>query len=304
MSRMLLIANANARSVTPYSREVIARALSAEFKVEVAETERPGHAIDLAREAAVEGLDLVVAMGGDGTVNEVANGLAGTQTPMAVLPAGGVNVFARSVGIPEDAVEATGWLLQRLDQPPREIALGRIDERYFTMSCGVGFDGAVVRLVEQRQLLKKAAGDWFFVWTGLRVFYFGYKRRRARIHLSWGEGFAEQREGLHLAIVQKANPYTFLGSRAMRLCPGVEREGGLDCMAVDTMRSWTILRVVAASLGRARHPRFKHVLFLHDQPALRIDCDEALPAQADGEYIGDRSAVTVESVPGALLVRC
>src|SRR5687768_16640898 len=108
MSRLLLISNANARAVTPYKREVIARALSAEFDVQVVDTKAPSHATELARGAALDGLDLVVAMGGDGTVNEVANGLAGSRTPMAVLPAGGVNVFARSLGLPEDTVEATG----------------------------------------------------------------------------------------------------------------------------------------------------------------------------------------------------
>ncbi len=239
-------------------------------------------------------------MGGDGTVNEVVNGLAGTSTPLAVLPAGGVNVFARSLGLPEDAIEATGSLLERLETPPRPISLGRIDERYFTMSCGVGLDGAIVRRVEARQRMKKGVGDGYYVWTGLRLFFLGHGRRRPRVSLMWGEGPDERRERLHLAIVQKADPYTFLGKRAMRLCPEVEREGGLDCIALETMRSTTIFRVVLSSFGRARHPKFRRVVYLHDLATLRIECDEPMPAQADGEFVGERPSFTVESVPGAL----
>ena len=271
-TRLLLIANANARSVTPFKRDFIARALSAESNVEVVETTAPGHATELARDAAREGLNPVVAMGGDGTVNEVVNGLAGTRTPLAVLPAGGVNVFARSIGLPEDPVEATGLLLRRLDEPSRPIALGRIEERYFTMSCGVGLDGAIVRRVERRQRLKKTVRESYYIWTGLRTF-FGYGRRRPRITLTWGDGAGERRSRLHLVIAQKADPYTFLGKRAMRLCPGAAREDG-------------------------------RVLLVHDRPTLRIESDEPMPAQADGEYLGDREAFTVVSVPEALFLCC
>jgi diacylglycerol kinase family enzyme len=302
--RLLLIANGNARSVTPFKQDVIARALSAESNLEVVETAAPGHATDLARDAAREGLDLVIAMGGDGTVNEVVNGLAGTRTPLAVLPAGGVNVFARSIGLPEDPVEATGLLLQRLRLPPRPIALGRIEGRYFTMSCGVGLDAAIVRKVEQRQRLKRTVGDSYFIWTGLRTFFLGYGRRRPRITLIWGDGPEERRSRLHLVIAQKADPYTFLGKRPMRLCPDAAREGGLDCVALETMRTSTILRLVLSSFGRARHTRFRRVLHVHDRPALRIECDEPMPVQTDGEYVGDGETFTIASVPDALLLCC
>ena len=304
MRRLLLVTNANARWVTGYRREVIARALSAEFAVEVAETEGPGHAIGLAREAASGGVDLVVALGGDGTVNEVANGLAGTATPMAILPAGGVNVFARSLGLPEDPVEATGLLLHRVGAPARRISLGRAEDRFFTVSCGVGFDAAIVRHVERRQGMKRTAGDWFFVWSGLRVFFLGYRRRRPRVHLAWGADLEHRRGGLHLAIIQNTGPYTYWGRRGLRLCPHASLDRGLDCFAMDSMGTARVLRVVLRAFGSGGHVRDRHVLYLEDQARVVVECDEPMPVQADGEFLGERQRLAVESVPAALSVLC
>src|SRR5438105_5506252 len=163
--RVLLIANANAHTVTPYAYDVIGRALAAGTRLEKVETKRRGHATHVARGAADEGVDLVVVLGGDGTVNEVVNGLAASTVPMASLPGGGANIFARGLGMPNDAIEATGWLLDRLDRRPTRIPLGRIDGRWFVSNCGFGFDAAIVRSVERRLFAKRMAGDVYFVWT-------------------------------------------------------------------------------------------------------------------------------------------
>src|SRR4249920_528659 len=119
--RVLLIANANAHTVTPYAYDVISRALAADARLEKVETKRQGHATHVARGAAHEGIDLVVVLGGDGTVNEVVQGLARSHTPLAVLPGGGANIFARGLGMPNDPIEATGWLIDRLDHEPTRI---------------------------------------------------------------------------------------------------------------------------------------------------------------------------------------
>ena len=303
MRRVLLIANANAHTVTPYAYDVIAKALAAGTRLEKVETKRQGHATHVARGAAHEGVDLVVVLGGDGTVNEVVQGLAGTRTPMAVLPGGGANIFARGLGMPNEPVEATGWLLDRLDHEPTRIPLGRLDEdRWFVSNCGFGFDAAIVRSVERRQFAKRVAGDTFFIWTAVKVFFTGYDRRHAHVTVSYGEELAESREALYLAIAQKADPYTYMGERPMRLCPDVEREAGLDLIAADRMRTPTILRIAVQSFTSAKHGSNKHVFTLHDQPRLRFDSDIPLPLQADGELIGERTSVEVRSVPDALSI--
>jgi diacylglycerol kinase family enzyme len=302
--RLLLIANANARRVSDYRRDVITHALASEFKLEAVETTRPGHATEVAREAALDGVDVVAALGGDGTVNEVANGLAGTDTALAILPAGLANVFARSLGVPDDAIEATGLLLkcQAMGTAPRRVPLGRADGRYFTTNCGVGFDGAIVRRVERRQRIKRQVGEWYFVWTALRLFPSGYERRSPRVRLAWGERLEESRGGLYLAIVQNTSPYTYFGRLGLRLCPDAALDDGLDCFAVDTMRLRTLVPIVASAFGSGRHAGWRHVTCLRRQRKIVIECDEPMPVQMDGEFVGERSRLLIESIPDALAV--
>jgi diacylglycerol kinase family enzyme len=302
--RLLLISNENAYRTTAYQRKVIPRALAAEFKVDVAGTTQPGDATLLARRAALDGIEIVAALGGDGTVNEVANGIAGTDSSLAILPAGMANVFARSVGIPNDPIEATGWLVENRDISPRRVPLGRVANRFFTVSCGVGLDAAIVREVERRQWTKKRVGDWFFVWSGLRVFFHGYDRRKPLIHLAWGPGPEERRDGLFLAIAQNTTPYTYFRSRAMRLCPDAELEGGLDLLALDSLKTRVAIPVVARAFRSARHVRRRHAIYVKDRRQFDLRCDRPLPVQVDGEFIGERNDLVVESVPDALSVLC
>jgi diacylglycerol kinase family enzyme len=302
--RLLLIVNENAYRVSRERRDAIADALSGAFKVEEVSTERPGHAIELAGEAVLDGVEIVAALGGDGTVNEVANGLAGTDVPMAIVPGGMANVFSRSLGLPNDAVAATRILVNNAKGPPRWVTLGIVGGRYFTSNCGVGLDAAIVRRVEEHQRAKKRGGDWFFVWTGLRVFFAGFDRRTPRVRLAWGENLEHERDGLFLAIIQNTSPYTYLGKRPMRLCPSAELDGGLDCIALDSLRTQVALPVVLSSFGRAEHVTKPHVVHLMDQRRIAVTCDVSLPVQMDGEYIGERDHVLVETVPNALSVIC
>jgi diacylglycerol kinase family enzyme len=298
--RLLLIVNVNAQTVTPRKVSVIERALSSEFKVDLVRTERRGHGIEVAKRAVQEGFDLAVALGGDGTVNEIANGLAGSHVPLGIIPGGGTNVLARSLGIPIDPVEATGLLLARRDRAPRRVPLGRAGDRYFTFSCGIGLDGAIVRRVEQRQLLKKTGGQGFYVWTALSTLFLRYDRRKPHIEVRWGPNLAEHRHGMFLAVCQKSSPYTYLGTRPMRVCPDADLDLGLDVLAVNSMKTFFILRMAARTLSSGRHTRSRHILYLHDQPRIEIVCDRPMPVQADGEYVGEKERLTLESVPDCL----
>ena len=128
------------------------------------ETNRRGHAARLAQGAAADGMDVVVVLGGDGTLNEAANGLAGSQTALAVLPGGSTNVFARTIGMANDPVEATSQLLSALATGSTErVGLGRANARYFLLHAGIGFDAAVVARVEKLAPLKRYTGPAVFV---------------------------------------------------------------------------------------------------------------------------------------------
>src|SRR5579884_1494299 len=132
--RLQLIVNVSASAVTPRVRVVIAQELAARHHLEVVQTAARGHATELAAEAAADGRDAVVVLGGDGTLNEAANGLAGSGTALAVMPGGSTNVFARTIGVCADPIEATGQLLETMaaaerGEPGRRrrVGLGRVN---------------------------------------------------------------------------------------------------------------------------------------------------------------------------------
>jgi diacylglycerol kinase family enzyme len=298
VSQLLLIVNTVAQTVTRYALDVIVGALSSEFRVEVGETKGPHHAGELATEAVERGMDLVVALGGDGTVNEVANGLAGTAVPMAVLPGGGANVFARSLGLPRDAVEAAGVLLERLHEPPRRVPLGRAGDRWFLANAGVGIDAAIVRRVEERQVAKRLAGDLSFAWSGLRVLFSEYDRRTPHLRVTMGEADIED---VFTVMVQNVDPYTYLGDRAIRFCADASLDGGLDAVAFKTLRTTLVTRVLRRALGTGKPVR-RAATYGHDLAVVKIEADEPVPLQVDGEFVGEVETVSIESVPGALLL--
>src|SRR5450631_91568 len=155
--RAVLVVNPNATATTLRTRDVLAAALSSDLRVDSQETKGRGHAIELATQAVETGADLVVALGGDGTVNEVVNGILSEGVrpglpDLAVVPGGSTNVFARALGMPASAVEATGQILEALREGrSRRIGLGKANERWFTFCAGLGIDAAVVERVEQKR---------------------------------------------------------------------------------------------------------------------------------------------------------
>lgn len=300
--RLLLIANVKAQTVTPRKVRFMHRALASQADVELVHTKRRGHGTELARRAVDEGYDVVVVLGGDGTVNEAANALVGTPIPVAIIPGGGTNVLARALGIPRDPVRAAGHLLAVMREPPRRIWVGRADDRYFAFTCGLGLDGAIVRRVERRQLLKKTAGHGYYVWSGFAAALSDYDRRTPLATVRWGDELEHERRGLFLAISQNGRPFTYLLSRPMHLCPMARFDRGLDLIGIESFRIPFLLRMVVRSFGSRRHIRDHRVLHLHDQRRIEIACDRPLPAQMDGEYLGLRDRLSLEAVPDALSV--
>jgi len=296
--RLLLVINPAAQGVTDTVRAAVVEILGEAFRLDPMETKSPGHATEIAGRAAGEGHDMVAVLGGDGVVNEVANGLAGSGVVMAPLPGGGANVFTRALGLPRDAAAAARRLVLS-NGSPRSIPLGRADGRYFTCGCGMGFDADIVRHVERRPEVKRRAGEWLFVWEGLRLYFSRSGWSAPNIRASWDGG---ERSGLRLAVVQNLDPFTYLGRLALRLCPEARLEGGLDLFGLDTFRPSVVVPVLVSAFGRAHHTGHPHVTYVRDRQMFRIEADGPLPCQMDGEYLGERTELEVELVPDALLV--
>lgn len=302
--------NPNATTTSRRTREVLAAALENDLKLEVARTDRRGHATELASQARVDGVDLVVVLGGDGTVNEVVNGLL-SEGPhpdlpdLAVVPGGGTNVFARSLGIPSDPVEATGVLLEALRAHDRQtIGLGRADDRWFTFCAGLGLDAEVVASIDQRRRKGAPAAARHFVAQAVRSFYLGADRRRPALTVD-APGLPVT-SGVFLAIVANTSPWTYLRNRPLLPCPDASFDTGLDLYAVQHLRTAAGLRQVRQLLGAPRPggPRGRQVLTGHDLAGLTITAERPVAFQVDGEPLGERSQVIFTAHPQALRVVC
>lgn len=295
----LLIVNPAAQSVRTRVRDEVIRRLRTRLDLSVAPTEDRGHATELAAKAVIEGVSLVVVMGGDGTLNEAVNGLDPGEVRVAILPGGGTNVFARSLGLPRDPLAAVDRVLAGLDRPPRVLPLGRVDDRLFVANCGVGFDAAIVKEVDRRRDRGRKGGEWYYLWAGVRLFFTRYDRRQAHLRVDAGNG--EPRR-LFLAIVQNTDPYTYFRSRPLRLCPGARLGDRLHLFGLDSMATPTAVRVLLSAFTSGRHMGRPHVAYLPERREIRISCDRPMDVQADGEYLGRRSNVVIATVPGGLPV--
>jgi diacylglycerol kinase family enzyme len=285
--KLLLLVNSSASSVTPRSRVVIGKALSADHDVTVAETSRRGHATRLAQGAAANGTEVVVVLGGDGTLNEAANGLAGTRCALAALPGGSTNVFARTIGLPNDPIEATGALLDALARSSIErVGLGSVNGRYFLFHTGVGFDAAVVEQVEKRGALKRYAGHPLFIYAGFATWFRHYDRTRPRFAVHHTDGSVV--DDAYLSIVLNTNPYTYLGERPLELAPEATLDRGLAAVTLRTMAFARTLRIIGSALGSGKAlRRSRWVDHRTDLDGLTIRTYGPVPYQVDGDHLGD-----------------
>ncbi len=308
--RALLVVNPNATATTPRTRDVIAGALGSELKLDVAETTSRGHASELAARARLDGVDVVVALGGDGTVNEVLDGLlADGPSPdvprLAVVPGGSANVFARALGLPREPIEATGAILERLrDGRERTIGLGRLQaegaERWFTFCAGFGLDAEIVREVEQRRVAGARSTPGLYLRTGLRHFLLSSDRRTPAITIASEQ--AEPITQISMAIIANTTPWTYFGQRPMAPTPEASFDSGLDLFALHRLGIFGTGLKVARLIGGASSLRGRNVVALHDVGVLTLRGDRPLAAQVDGEYLGEFNEVEFRAVPNAITV--
>jgi diacylglycerol kinase family enzyme len=306
---MLIIVNPVATTVSDRLRNLVVYALQGRYEVEAVSTEAQNHATEIGREVADHGYDIVVAFGGDGTLNEVANGLAGTDVPVSVLPGGSTNVVCRSLGMPNDVVDATEHLLALADDwAPRKLDLGIVNERRFVFACGVGIDATVVRRVDEHPKLKAKAGPYYYSWAGISGFYRKYLLKAVRVRV---EVNGETVEGV-TAIAQNSDPLTYFASKPIRVCEGIAIDDGTLSIGVlkrATQRDMPTLisRLLSGKKTAAGHKQVVHFDDVMSATVTSISEEKdgsvkPFPVQVDGDYIGDRTKVQLRAVPGALTI--
>jgi diacylglycerol kinase family enzyme len=294
----VLVVNPGAGRLSDERRLEVVDEVRRRFRVEVFETPQRDAGTEIAAQAADAGAAAVIAFGGDGLVNEVANGVAGTATALAILPGGTMNVFARALGIPTDPVAAATALAERWDRV-RTVPLGRMDGRYFTFSAGCGFDAEAAARVERDFRSKRTFGELFFFWSAFRVLAGSYRHRKPSLTLSGRFG----RVPVAMAIGCNAGPYAYLAGRAVDLAPEVSLEGGLDVFALRTMRIEALPLYVWRSVVSGDLVHHPDTFYASDLDAFEVTAAEPVARHVDGEPLDPATSASLSLVPRILKVR-
>jgi diacylglycerol kinase family enzyme len=302
--RMLVIVNPYATTVSDRLKNLVIYALQGRYDVEAIDTQAQGHATELCHAAAEEGYDVVVAFGGDGTVNEVANGLVGSDTPLTCLPGGATNVFGRTLGIPGDVVDATEHLLLMADDfRPRRVDTGLVNGRHFVFASGVGLDASVVERVDAHPYRKAKFGEYYFTWAAISSFNKTYLVKPPRMRV---EAAGKTIDGVTV-IVQNSDPFTYFGTRPIRVCEGAGLDTGT--LGLTVLQRATLLEmptlIPRIFTGRAKSVTgHRQVAGFDPVETLTVTSADGrpLPLEADGDFLGDFERIEYGVAPASLPV--
>jgi diacylglycerol kinase family enzyme len=320
--RALVVVNPAATSTTAKMRDVLVGALASELKLDVAETTHRGHGRELGAQAAAEGIDLVVSVGGDGTVNEVVNGLLekgpSPHLPtLAVVPGGSTNVFSRALGRSRDPVEATAEIISSVRAGrTRLVSLGTAsacgtedsgaeeagwtDPRWFVFAAGLGFDAEVIARVEAQRAEGRRSTGSLYVREATAAFLLGRERRRPAMTLQVpGEPPVDD---LFLCLVSNVSPWTYLGARPVNPSPEASFDTGLDVFGMSRMGPLRMLRTLRRTLTRSPGTWGRRVHRRHDLEELSVTASRPQGWQVDGDHLGTATGLRVRHVPAALRV--
>jgi diacylglycerol kinase family enzyme len=302
--RMLVIVNPYATTVSDRLKNLVVYALQGRYDVEAIDTQARNHATQLCREAAAAGYDVVVAFGGDGTVNEAANGLAGSDTPLTCLPGGATNVYCRTLGIPNDVVDATEHLLRIADDfRPRRVDTGLLNGRHFVFASGVGLDASVVERVDAHPRRKARFGEYYFTYAAIASFNRKYLVRPPRVRVEAGGQSVEA----VTVIVQNSDPFTYFGARPIRICKGAGLETGT--IGLTVLRRATLLEIptLIPRIFSARAEtllRHRQVTGFDPLTAARVTSVDGrpFPVEMDGDFVGEYQQLDYGVAPRSLAV--
>jgi diacylglycerol kinase family enzyme len=304
--RVLLLVNPAASSVTTRARDAIERTLRHALDVDVRETTRRGHATELARAAADEGFDVVVVLAGDGTLNEAADGLAGTKVALAPLPGGSTNVFARTLGVAFDAPAAAEAAARSIAARSfRRIGLGAArlpnrGPRHFLFHLGLGFDAAVIRRMEQRSYLKRHFAHPAFAIAAVDTWLRHYDRSMAITIETRGAAGAETATGPYV-VISNSDPYTYIARRRMRISPAASLSRPLAVTVLRDLGCGLVVRAAGSAIGNGSYlTSAARIVQLGDVSDVEVSAPRLFPWQVDGDYLGETDRLTVTYEPEAL----
>ena len=297
--KLALIVNPYASKVTPKRRAAVEAALQPGHDLTILETERRDHATELTAKAVADGNQVVIALGGDGTVNEVANALIRSKVALAALPGGSTNVFTRTIGIPRNLDKAVAQLRTSLDGGAiRGMPVGNVNGRRFLFHLGIGFDAAVVAQVERRAGLKRTVGQAVFVYATMATLLRHFDRKQPGFTMRFADG---TRLKAFYAVVMNSNPYTYLGVRPLTLTKDAVPGRGLVAVTVMDIGPIIVSGLAISALGHGgRLRRSTHVDHRPDLLSFTVVSRRPFPYQVDGDYLGEVEELRVSHEPNAL----
>lgn len=298
--RALFVANPVARGVTPAMVDVIRHALADGLDVELFETTGKGSARDAAAEAVAGKVDVVVVFSGDGTINEVVNGIVGSGAALGVIPGGATNVLARNLGLPQDPLEATSVLIDRAAAgQARRLNVGSANGRSFVINCGVGVDAALMRKVEDAAPTSRTGHERAAIASAVRITR-DYVGRRPDLTVR-----VDDRPELPAVsvLIARTAPYAYFKSLQLRIHPGsAELDGGLEVLTVRRLPAKRMPRIAYEMFAGGNLAESSEMDFAHDASLVEIGATQPFPVQLDGEYVGEHEALHVELLRDALWV--
>jgi diacylglycerol kinase family enzyme len=301
--RVMVIVNPHATTVSDRMRTLIVSAVRGRFEAVTVDTAGRDDATRLARVAADEGFDAVVALGGDGTVNEAANGLTGTDVALFPLPGGATNVFARMLGIPADLVDATEHLLGLADAwRTRRVDVGDVNGRAFLFASGMGLDAAVVRHCDAHPKAKARFKQSYFAMAAVATFLQEYLVHPPRL-----EAFAGGRRFAGVTtIVQNGPVLTYFHDKPVEVVEGVGLDDGLlGGVMLERATPLDVPGITARLLSdRLRVADHRRVASWPSGTAavVRSADGRPVPLEVDGDHIGDVTEARYSVRPRALTV--
>ena len=308
--RALLVANTFATTTDDDIQAQVVTALSKHLDVSVQNTTARNDAIEIARSVQHQGFDLVIGLGGDGTVNELANGLLldgpNPDGPLlAAIPGGNGNVFARNMGLSENPLEATAQIINALDMKKfKSIGVGKIAtnniSRWFLFNAGIGLDAAVIAGMEARRASGKIVSDAAYASLALRELFTRTDRKHPALSLVSSSG--EVHRDAHFALIVNLAPWAYLGSKPLNPLPSASHDTALDVYAPTSLSVRSVLRLVRRALAGKSAENDAKVIALVDQKQVHIQSKRAMWIQVDGDIVTQSTELTATHVPNALKV--
>ncbi|QZY55074.1 diacylglycerol/lipid kinase family protein [Crassaminicella profunda] len=250
-------------------------------------TTRKNEAEEIAKDAVIKGYEKIVAVGGDGTIYEVVNGMIGSSASLGVIPSGTGNDFVRTVGIPNDLEKALNVIAYGKKV---QIDCGKVNDRYFVNVASIGLDAEIVK--ETENIKKYLSGSWAYM-GGLLKTLFSYKHKRVNMNIDGSK------KNKNITLVAVANGKYYGGG--MKIAPMADiKDGDFQVCIVDKISKFKLMRVFP-KIFSGEHVHYDEV-DMHKGKQVKIKSDEHLSINLDGDIIGKSFNVYFQMVPEGLKV--